>query len=654
MENEEAIRKLQTLPWQALYDLAVKKQVDEQEIRNKEKGEIIRKLLLTDLSETEIDTIVDDYIYGTRVTFTLWGFSKSLNVDDISLLKRLQGTEEVWIDVDGFRNLQFISIKDCSDRLEILYSYSKEYSYINEEGRADSVWEMHRGCLWVGIEKNYLASISKHEKMMLYLIRFLVEKLGNPIKQIKPPKKAIERCTNVKAISRIVLQGTGGEKTTISNSAGFTEEQEQEMARIQGNRFDTSGSYIAAINDDTTATVKYNVNKGNLGIFKHLPSTVLFEWSKAAIEIILEEIEELKGKPAEEIFREVGVEIKWPGYSSDSSQLNWFLTQVIASLEDEQEFRVSIPDDIKGILEKDKLFIKLPRVYCNECDSYEIPYCANCGEELTFNRKGMLECSCDAPLSITCSEQHNSCEIKPWYIPHGRLVEMINKNILNVYKNHDLNYILCVMGDDLYIVRQNNETDSMVEIHFSDVSCFKSDLLPDVSIRPFAVRMKEKCEGICSAQKIDECVNNADMSCLPKLFYGILPAYRPQPHKGGEFGDVSGQIFVDGKYYQMIGIIKKNSENKSGKGRTRTVDELTQKKLLTTSNEGEEIIRQFVEQGMVDSRVEVIAVIAPQYFDHSLKGTLRMLAKLSGKKIIFVELDEVCKLIAMNNNVKVG
>ena len=114
------------------------------------------------------------------------------------------------------------------------------------------------------------------------------------------------------------------------------------------------------------------------------------------------------------------------------------------------------------------------------------------------------------------------------------------------------------------------------------------------------------------------------MSCLPKVFYGILPSYRPQPHKGGEFGDVSGQIQVGNSYYQMIGIIKKNSENKSGRrSRERTTE------------------------------VHAIAVIAPQYFDHGLKGTLKMLARLAGKKVLFIELDEICKLIAMNENVQV-
>ena len=49
----------------------------------------------------------------------------------------------------------------------------------------------------------------------------------------------------------------------------------------------------------------------------------------------------------------------------------------------------------------------------------------------------------------------------------------------------------------------------------------------------------------------------------------------------------------------------------------------------------------------------MIAVIIPQYIDASLKGTLRHLARLSGKKITFIELDEVAEFISINNNIKV-
>ena len=54
---------------------------------------------------------------------------------------------------------------------------------------------------------------------------------------------------------------------------------------------------------------------------------------------------------------------------------------------------------------------------------------------------------------------------------------------------------------------------------------------------------------------------------------------------------------------------------------------------------------------MTDNRVDVIAIVAPQYFDRGLKGTLNMLAKYINKKIVYIGLDEVCQLVSMNDNI---
>ena len=43
-----------------------------------------------------------------------------------------------------------------------------------------------------------------------------------------------------------------------------------------------------------------------------------------------------------------------------------------------------------------------------------------------------------------------------------------------------------------------------------------------------------------------------------------------------------------------------------------------------------------------------MAIVVPQYIDASLKGTLRYLARVGKKKITFIELDQVCKLIKYN------
>ena len=60
---------------------------------NKWKGKkcIISKILsYGGLSDEEIEQYVNDYIYGDRVTFTLWTFGSKLEASDYEIIKKLE------------------------------------------------------------------------------------------------------------------------------------------------------------------------------------------------------------------------------------------------------------------------------------------------------------------------------------------------------------------------------------------------------------------------------------------------------------------------------------------------------------------------------------------------------------------------------------
>jgi len=95
MDALERKQKLQTLPWYALHEIAKKMYIDEKEINGKEKSVIISKILsYGGLSDEEIEQYVNDYIYGDRVTFTLWTFGSKLEVSDYEIIKKLENREE--------------------------------------------------------------------------------------------------------------------------------------------------------------------------------------------------------------------------------------------------------------------------------------------------------------------------------------------------------------------------------------------------------------------------------------------------------------------------------------------------------------------------------------------------------------------------------
>lgn len=83
LDTLEKIKKLQTLPWYALHDIAVKKGIEEKEVNGKEKSIVIDKILSYGvLTDEEIEQYVNNYIYGDRVTFTLWTFQTPLKDAD--------------------------------------------------------------------------------------------------------------------------------------------------------------------------------------------------------------------------------------------------------------------------------------------------------------------------------------------------------------------------------------------------------------------------------------------------------------------------------------------------------------------------------------------------------------------------------------------
>lgn len=631
--STELYNKINTLPWQALFEYSKQKGIKEDEIKNKDKTQIIKELKNKNLIDIkEIDKLIDDYIYGNRVTFSIWRFNENISRADIELIKQLEG-KEITCEISEYRNVKIQKVTQYDNRLELVYVYSKIYNYINETGKADQVWEQHKGCSWIGLDKSYIAYIVKHEKMTKVFTDALVNEIHKNISAIKPPLSALGRIFNDSVMSKIVLQGIEGEKTAISRSEGFTEEQKEEVNRVKENRFNTSGSYITPIYEDITATVRYNVKKGNISLLKHLSSKELFTWTEGAINIIFEEIDNLKGKDAKVIFEEIGQDLKWPLLSSvEQEKMNWILTQVIANIDNEQS--ANFPNDKKEILNKERLFIKILRPYCEKCESYEIPLCSECNKNISDKIKNQF-CECGSPIKAICQEGHELTLNKYWYIPTKNCIDMINANLKKVYPNVDLNYSLCIM-DDILMISSSNMQDGG-EVLFNEIEEFNiEDFKIDDELIKYAVDMKEKCNGTCSYKKIENCLTDKNQLCLPKLFYGIVPSYKPQPHKGGEYGDVSGRIKVNGREYEMKGIIKKNSSLSSNKQNII---------LLSTSSQGQEIIRQFVEQGMSDGRCQLIMIVAPQNIDNSFKGTLRFLARLSNKKVTFIELKEVCKLL---------
>ena len=119
--SDELYSKLNTLPWQALFEYSKRKGIKEEDIKNKDKSQIVRELDNRKLIEKEeIDKLIEEYIYGDRVTFSLWRFDEKLSDVDIDIIKKLEG-KEIRCENSEFRKVTIQKIDQYEEILLLIY-----------------------------------------------------------------------------------------------------------------------------------------------------------------------------------------------------------------------------------------------------------------------------------------------------------------------------------------------------------------------------------------------------------------------------------------------------------------------------------------------------------------------------------------------------
>ena len=131
------------------------------------------------------------------------------------------------------------------------------------------------------------------------------------------------------------------------------------------------------------------------------------------------------------------------------------------------------------------------------------------------------------------------------------ICNMSKKEVRSLYRNQG-KYSLILDG----LISLEKDEDI---IKYLDKYC-ESDLKKITALRT-AIFDYAIASSKLSNKEINNCIQNNNQVCLPKLFWGLTSGYRPQPHSGYEYGDVSGQLQVGNTYLEFKGIIKKNGRN---------------------------------------------------------------------------------------------
>lgn len=164
IEQSDLFTRLEALPWQALCDVVLEHDMPSDEAENKIKDELIGDLIQRGISIEQVKVLMDRYVYGKTVTFSLWHLGGNVQTDMLQRLETLRA-QEIELRTPSFRKLKVCDISDRGNRAEVIYKYSKKHMYLDEAGMEQLVWEQHIGCVWIGKDQPYLAVIGKDEKV---------------------------------------------------------------------------------------------------------------------------------------------------------------------------------------------------------------------------------------------------------------------------------------------------------------------------------------------------------------------------------------------------------------------------------------------------------------------------------------------------------
>lgn len=139
-------------------------------------------------------------------------------------------------------------------------------------------------------------------------------------------------------------------------------------------------------------------------------------------------------------------------------------------------------------------------------------------------------------------------------------------------------------------------------------------------------KIKEKCRT-SNNDNCNKCLLSHERSCLMKVF-ATHHSYRPSPHNGDEFGDVSFPVTIDGHTVTLVGVIK---------------SALAKNANLTRSSAPAREMFQQIFSMCQDSRVGLIAAICPSRFQDQFYEDLQYLSKLTQKPVVVLDDFYMCK-----------
>jgi hypothetical protein len=606
------------------------------------------------ITEETIINFYNEYRYGRKPGYILYWANGFIGktIDTIALKMQLSQLLEQkrYNDDARFKDLKCVAVEEWTEIgstvIEVGLSYLKKYSYINADNSFDYIHELMDCFAWISVDKGFVAlynmpptieSIIKKTILSLYGVRLLGLSLDNDT------LNAIFDSSKRKKISLThhMEDSNKPQKATFSD-ARFAEKQDAVLADYGDYGIDSS-LYDIEIDEETIATLGVNSNKGKLYINKNLRTTQFRKWSVSNISTIIEYFSKIFSTDGAEKFQHVQLFTgsEWGRLSAGKKEVLSSIAVAILMCKEKgvNQYPIEIPaPSVKSAFPKDTSSCFL--AFCDQCNETIIPECPDCqGKFFEVANANFLCDSCKRSLS------HVKCECGNFISTDDTDAIMsvaLNDDFLGkvVSELHSVKPGLS-LAEHEYIAVHNGylrifNSDGFKRIHPKDLSpctdLYRHDL-PETFVadaKKLFKKLNEKCNDAPTNEDCEECrykkvASIHDLQCLQQLLC-YFDDFAPSPHHGHEYGDVSISVSMDGKTYNLQGIMKSDTSKITRSGKT-----------------GREIIDQVIK-ALFDGRTEIICILAPTQIDKQLSETILTLAKNFNKKLVFWDFDFMVRL----------
>ena len=589
--------------------------------------QLIQIIELSNFTKEDINDCYEEYRYGLRPGFSIYSFksSKKITINQVTTLIK-EKIKELFNYIEEqplIRDIKYNNFENFKeDKLtEYSFYYSKKYSFINEEEEPSYIYELKETFVWISIENNFVAIKNCDESVARKLISIFSQVYETELSPIVLTEELVREVfgNKRKKVSGVNANASDKEPEKIIVSDSRLDEKEEIKKQLK--LYTKTSEFLEVNVDDVINTLGINNPKGKVHLTKNLSASSFRRWSIKTINEIIKYIEINNEKF--EIFKAQNImsNSKWAKYKkAEKNVIEEIIFKLKCSLENKKYSPI-----IQTKLDYSKLFKNFYNkvfVNCSECNEICISKCNCGGYNIQMTASGSIICTNCGYIQdyLYCEEGHkvnvkNKENTNVYLIPNLQLYKDIKDAL---YENFRIKFdgYFTIINNNIQIIEKSSGCLLQVENinELNDISKIVLDKDERDDLNKKLKKIKEKCTH-STKENCSNC-NDSNM-CLLKLFT-TYNGYRPSPHHGHEFGDVTFKVTYKNEQFQFVGIAKSHCN------------------LTRSCNPAREMLQQILVASQ-DKRIGIIGAICPAKFDDQLINDIEYLAKCTESKIVILD-----------------